>query len=331
MVSRLRARYRWFDHLARAGGRYQDSNGDHYAAAITYYSILALIPLIMVAFSAAAFVLFSRPDLLAQLIEQIRLAFPGEMGTKVVDAVNGAINRRTIVGVIGLIVALYSGLGWMTNIRDALTAQWGQGKGELPLIRTYLVDLANLIGLFLAMLVSFGITALASVSADYLLALVGLRDVGMASVLLRVASVLVSIGATWLVFLWVFTRLPRKPVTLRSASRGALVAAIGFELFKQLGGIYFKTITRSPAGAAFGPIIGVLVLVYFVARFLLFVTAWTATARENQQAEPVPPPQPAVIRPVVQVRGTPGLSETAGLLGVGALLGLLARRWTRRP
>lgn len=329
-MARLRVRYRWLDHLARAGTRYQDSYGDHYAAAITFYSILALIPLIMVAFSAAASVLFSRPDLLTELIDKIRLAFPGEMGTKVIEAVRGAINRRTIVGLIGLVVALYSGLGWMTNIRDALTAQWGQGKGELPLIRTYLVDLANLVGLFLALLVSLAITVLASGFADHLLAFVGLRDTGSAAVLLRIASTVVSIGASWLVFLWVFSRLPRKPVTLRSAARGALVAAVGFELFKQLGGIYFKTITRSPAGAAFGPIIGVLVLVYFAARFLLFVTAWTATARENAQPEPVPPPEPAVIRPLVQVRNRPGLPETAGLLGVGAVLGLAARHLTRR-
>lgn len=330
LVARLRTKYRWLDHLAAAGTRYKERNGDHYAAAITYYTMLALIPLIMVAFSAAGFVLFSRPELLTQLIENIRHAFPGEMGNKVVEAVQGAINRRTVVGVLGLLGALYSGLGWMTNIRDALTAQWGQDKGELPPIRTYLVDLANLMGLFVALVFSLGITALVSAFADQLLAFVGLGGVGWAGVLLTAISVLVSIGATWLVFLWVFSRLPRKPVTLRSAARGALVAALGLEVFKQLGGFYFRTITSSPAGAAFGPIIGVLVLVYFVSRFLLFVTAWMATARENMQLEPVPPPAPAVIRPVVQVRHAPGLRETAGLLGIGALLGLAARRCTHR-
>lgn len=331
LVRRYRDRYEWFDHLARAGSRYQEQSGDRYAAAITYYTILALIPLIMVAFSAAGFVLFSRPDLFAQLTERIRHLFPGEMGNTVVAAVRGAINRRTVVGVLGLLGALYSGLGWMTNIRNALTAQWGQDNEKLPILRTYLVDLGNLIGLFLAMVVSLGITTLASGFANHLLDYFGLRGVSGAGVLLGVVSVLISIGATWLVFVWVLSRLPRKPVTIRSAARGALLGAVGFEIFKQLGGFYFRTISSSPAGAAFGPIIGIFVLVYFVARFLLFVAAWTATSRDNLRPQPVAPPVPALIRPVVRVERIPGPATTVGLLGVGALLGFFARRFTRRP
>ena len=50
----------------RAQERYQDSKGDFYAAGITYFTIFALFPLLMVAFAIAGFVLASQPDLLGR-------------------------------------------------------------------------------------------------------------------------------------------------------------------------------------------------------------------------------------------------------------------------
>ena len=58
ILDRFRARYKWFDHVMRAQERYQDSKGDFYAAGITYFTIFALFPLLMVAFSIAGFMYF---------------------------------------------------------------------------------------------------------------------------------------------------------------------------------------------------------------------------------------------------------------------------------
>ena len=68
---RFRSRHAWLDHLVRAGERYTETHGNHYAAAITYFSVLALVPLLMVAFASVALVLKSNPDLLAQLKAEI--------------------------------------------------------------------------------------------------------------------------------------------------------------------------------------------------------------------------------------------------------------------
>ena len=51
----------WFDHVMRAQQRYNDSKGDFYAAGITYFTIFALFPLLMVGFAAGGFVLASQP------------------------------------------------------------------------------------------------------------------------------------------------------------------------------------------------------------------------------------------------------------------------------
>ena len=60
----------------RAGARYTERHGDHYAAAITYFSVLSLVPLLMIAFAVAGFVLLPQPDLLDQLQPAINKAVP---------------------------------------------------------------------------------------------------------------------------------------------------------------------------------------------------------------------------------------------------------------
>ena len=63
-------------------------------------------------------------------------------------------------------------------------------------------------------------------------------------------------------------------------------AAIGFEILKQVATILLKSATSSPTATVFGPVIGLLVFANLVSRFLLYITAWTATARENQLSRP---------------------------------------------
>ena len=76
----LREKYPWLDHMVRAGARYTDRHGDHYAAAITYFSVLALVPLLMIAFAIAGFALRAQPELLDQLRVGITTAVPGALG-----------------------------------------------------------------------------------------------------------------------------------------------------------------------------------------------------------------------------------------------------------
>jgi membrane protein len=328
-VDKWRRKYAWLDHILLAYERYTERYGAHYAAAVTYFSVLSLVPILMIGFAVAGFVLQSQPDLLADLRSAIAEAVPDkDLRAQVDEAVNTALDSKGTVGIIGLLGAAYSGLGWMSNLRDALTAQWGHAKENLPFFGTLWRDLLSLVGLGLAIVLSFAITALGSGFAEKVLDWFGFEDAGWAHALVRIASILLSLLANWMVFLWVLARLPRKPVGWRSALRGAFAAAIGFEVLKQAATIFLSFVTRSPTSAAFGSVIGVLVFANLVAQFLLFIAAWTATARENREPEVVPAPPPAVISPVVSVRSGPSPSL---LVGVGAVVGaLLGIRWRRR-
>lgn len=324
-VQRLRRRP-WIDHIIRAADAYGERNGNHYAAAITYFSVLSVIPMLMLAFAVAGFVLVGQPEVLDTLEREIAAEAPGGMGETLNKVIEQAVDSRAAVGVLGLLTAVYAGVGWMSNLRDALTAQWGHKEFKRSYFGTMGVDLLALLGLGLALLLSFGLSALGAGAGGFLLDAVGLRGVGWAEVLLTALTVVLSLAANWLVFLWVIARLPRATVSWRSAVRGALLAAVGFEILKGLATLFLSSVTSSPTGALFGPIIGLLVFANLVARFLLFVTAWTATSAENLHA--VEPSKPVVV--TVQVRRGPSAGDVVGLLGVGGLLGAGLARLRRR-
>lgn len=329
-LAELRERYGWLDHLVRAGQRYTERHGDHYAAAITYFSVLALVPLLMVAFAIVSLVLRARPEQLEQLKDEITAAVPNGLGDTVDRIVDQAVGSAATVGVIGLLAALYAGLGWMTNLREALTAQWGRQPEKPPLLRRTLVDLLALVGLGAALLVSVGITVVGSGFASQVLELLGLADNGVAEFLLAVLAVVLGLVANWLVFMWVIAKLPRVPGSWRSAAKAAALGAVGFEVLKQGLTLFIGRLTETPTGALFGPIIALLLFIFLVSRLLLFVTAWAATAPENEQPDPPPAPPPAVIRQEVLVRPAPDPRTAAGLVGAGAVAGLLGGRLLAR-
>ncbi|MQA62908.1 MAG: inner membrane protein YhjD [Actinophytocola sp.] len=327
-VPRMRRKYRWLDHVIRANDAFGERYGNHYAAAITYFSVLSVIPILMVAFAIAGFVLAGNQAVINQITEGIEKSVPEGLNTIVNDIVSTALKSGGGLGVVGLALALYAGVGWMTNLRDALTAQWGQEKKQLPIVSKTLGDLAALVGLGLALVVSFSLAAVGGGVGRYLLELVGLEDDAWALFVLTVASILLSLFANMLVFLWVIAKLPRERVAMRSAVKGAAIASIGFVVLQQVATFYLAGVSSKPAFAVFGPVLGLLIFANLVSRFLLFVTAWTATAKENISTV-IAEPAPVVIRPAVQVRRGPSAGDVAGLLGIGGLLGA-GVAWLRR-
>jgi len=284
-LERYRQRHPWLDHLFRAGRSYSDHHGDHYAAAITFFSVLSLVPMLMIAFAAAGFVLASNPQLLRHLQDQVQAAAPAGLGAMLNQIIDGAIASRQGVGIIGLLGALYSGLGWISNLREALTAQWQATSGDQPpqsgsFLRTKVGDLLSLLGLGLALVLSFAVTGVGTAFTNAVLDATGLGQIPGARLVLTALAVVASITGMWLVFLWVIARLPRQPVPLRRALRVAWFGAIGFEILKQAFAIYLDSVTASPTGKLFGPVIGLMVFAYFVSRFLLFLTAWAAVVRQ---------------------------------------------------
>ena len=261
-LKRLRVRYPWLDHAVRAQQRYDRAQGDFYAAAITYFTIFALFPLLMVGFAVVGFVLVGRPQLLAEIDSRVKAAVPGDLGPQLIALMDSAIDSRTSVGLIGLATAFYVGLLWMQRVRQALTMMWGQPSTTTGFVRKKLTDLRALAVAFVASLLTIGLTALAIP-----------------------VLIIPSVAVSWLLFTAMIARLPRIAVPFRRCATAGLLAAVGFEIFKQVASVYLRIVLHGPAGAVFGPVLGVMVFAYMTARLVLFATAWAATEISAPVAE----------------------------------------------
>jgi membrane protein len=332
ILDRLRARFPWMDHAIRAQQRYQEAKGDFFAAGITYFTVFALFPLAMIGFAGVGFVLSSRPDIVADFESRIKKTVAGDFGQQLVKLMDTAIHSWSSVGVIGLAVALWAGLGWMANLRQALTVMWGEQQPEGGnYFRNKLSDLGALLSTFVAMLVTVGLTALGDKNLmRNILNWMGIHDVPGLNTMLRIASIVVALLISWLLFTWIIARLPREKFGFASAVRAGLLAAVAFEAFKQVGSIYLHRVVNGPAGATFGSILGVMVFAYITARLVLFATAWAATSAENLDKVAIPPPEPAVINVAARDREGVTVGQALAAATVGALAALGISRARRR-
>ncbi|HEY9303524.1 MAG TPA: inner membrane protein YhjD, partial [Mycobacterium sp.] len=294
------------------------------------YTIFALFPLLMVSFSVAGFLLSRRPDLLTTIDNKVLAAVPGALGHQVVDLVRSAIRSRASVGVIGLVIAAWAGLGWIANLRVALSAMWQQDGHSQGFLRTKFSDLATFLSSFVAIFATLALSALASATpVAKVLSWLGLDNAPVLDGIVRAVSILVSVLLSWLVFALMIARLPREPVDYKASIRAALIAAIGFELFKLVASIYLKSVLHSPAGATFGPLLGLMVFGYVSARLLLFATAWASTSADGSPKVSVEPPAPAAITTRVQVNDGLNARQALTAAAVGAV-GALGLSWLLR-
>ncbi|MCG8709545.1 inner membrane protein YhjD [Brenneria sp. 4F2] len=271
-------------HLIRAGERFNDRMGNQFGAAITYFSFLSLIPILMVSFAAVGFVLASNPDLLTELINRIvnSISDPNLANT-LKSTVNTAIQQRTTVGITGLLIALYSGVSWMGNLREAIRAQsrdvWERNpQDEEKIYFKYTRDFLSLTGLMVALVITLFLTSVAGTAQAMIVRALGLEGIEWLRPAMTLIALSISIFANYLLFLWIFFVLPRHKPKRKALFRGTLLAAIGFEAIKFAMTVSLPKLASSPSGAAFGSVIGLMAFFYFFARLTLFCAAWIATA-----------------------------------------------------
>ncbi|AKK02435.1 inner membrane protein YhjD [Corynebacterium epidermidicanis] len=327
-VAKLRLEHEWFDHLMRMNERFGQSGGNQYAAGITYFSVLSMFPILMLVFAGAGFALANNPELLAEVQAKIADSAQGEMGKTINEVLVTAIDQRGAIAGIGTLTALWSGLGWMANLRYGVSKMWKVDPNAQNFLVGKLKDLVGLIGLLVALVVAFGVTAVGSSGLTMtLMERIGLDHIPGISTVAFVVALVVGLLANFLVFLWLIKYLPRTKVPMRSAIHAAMIGAVAFEVFKQLASVFFSNGLKNPAGATFGPIIGLMVLLYFVWRILLYCSAWAATTRESLAQAVVEVPEPAVIRVRNEVRAKPASPAVWGLSALaGTVVAALAFR-----
>jgi len=321
-------------HLIRAITRYGDRLGSQFAGAMTYFSFLSLVPILMVGFAVGGIVLANNQPLLDELQAQVAKLLPG-IAERVSELINGVVANPLGIGIVGLLIALYSGIGWMGNLRKAVRALWrpefeeDKATVDNVFIAT-LKDLGSLAGLAVAIVLSLGLSAFGVQFQTTLLDLLGLGDQDWLKPVVAATSILIAMAADVLIFLWVYTVLPGRALRspMKARLRGSILAAIGFEVLK------FVLINLLPAisggsrtAQIFGPVIGVLFFFNLVSQLVLFIAAWVATAEGGPELDEGPLEE--VPEATLVVRKDSSATRAAALVSVGAAVGWGAARRRR--
>ncbi len=285
----------WIAHMMRAVERYISRLGSQFAAATTYFWVLALVPVLMVAFSITGFVLtVVYPDLLDTVADAVTEALGSTDTTtrnQIVDLVNTALSQYWTIGIVGLITGLYAGAKSMGHLRRAVRTQWRPGFDLRPqkinIVVWWLGNLLLLLGLLVGLAVTFGLSALSTSLADAAVDFLGLGDQAWTAPLLRISSAAFSIGAGWLIFMYLYTVLPETREPWHVVRRGALLGSLALVGLQYLASFLISAFRGNPAAAIFGPVIVLMLFFNIFAQLILFIAAWIATAQHD--AIPVAP------------------------------------------
>lgn len=316
-------------HLLRAMERFSSRLGSQFAAAITYFSVLSMIPVLMFAFAMLGMtVTVLRPDLLEQIHAAISAQFSSSsgLGETIKAAVDKALSSWGAVGAIGLVTALVSGAGWVANLKSAVRAQWRRDfdlveRKSNPVVE-YLKNIGILLGLLVAVAATFAASSAATALAGTINDLLHLDSVPGGGVLLRLVPLLTSLIVGFGLFYFLYRVLPETKAEPRALVRGSLIGSVGLAVLQYATGALLGVFGGNAAAAAFGPVIVLMLFFNLFATLILVVAAWIATAEEPAKAVIVPDPQPELLPPSPRTVNEAVAKKAMGVgLGTGYVVG----------
>src|SRR3984893_13908438 len=268
-----KAVYRWLDDRAPTMG-----------AAIAYYTVFSLAPILVMVIAVAGLA-FGQQAAEGALFGELADLIGGESAVAVQAMLRSASSTRsgifaTAVGMGTLIIAATAVLG---ELQSALNLIWKApprgGLGLWHLIKSRLVSLSVILVIGFLLLVSLVISTALAAFSDYLDWILP----GLAT-MLHIVHLTLSIAFTTVLFAMMFKILPDKAVEWREVWLGAAVAALLFTVGKHLISLYIGSSNIASTYGAAGALIIILVWVYYSVQILLLGAEFAKAYTDQRQA-----------------------------------------------
>ena len=245
-------------------------------AALSYYTLFSLAPLLIIVIAVAGMV-FGQEAAQGEIVAQLR----GIMGEEGAVAVEGMLKaarepaKGVVATVVGLAMLLLGATAIFGELQSALDRIWRvpapkEESGIWHLLRTRLLSFGLVFGLGFLLVVSLVVSAV--------LAALGKWWGGWFQgwdVLLEILNFVVSFGIFTLLFAMIYKIMPRANIPWGDVWTGAAVTALLFTIGKVLIGLYLgKSSLASGFGAA-GSLVVLIAWVYYSAQIFLFGAEYT--------------------------------------------------------
>lgn len=240
--------------------KFFDDQGPYLAAIMTYYSFIAIFPLMLIASSVLGFVLQDDPELQKRLLDTALGQFPivgDQLGRP------GGLTGSTTAIVVGSIAALYGALGVGQSTQNAANVAWGVPRNSRPnpiMMRLRSVGVLAIGGL------GIGVIAVVQSLVDnpQVVGIDHLPDLGL---VMRLVGVLVA----WVIFITVFKLVSLRRASWRSVLPGSLFCAVGWQLLQYAGDAYVQRVIvqASSMNQTFALVLGLIALLFLLTSIIV--------------------------------------------------------------
>jgi membrane protein len=301
--------------LSKAANAWIDDHAQSMGAALSYYMVFSIAPVLLIAISVAGLV-FGQDAAQGAVVDQLQ----GLIGRTGAEAVQGLLqnvskpSQGILATVTGLVVLVIGATSVFAELQDDMNRIWQvpakvKISGWWAWLRTRLLSMGMIFALGFMLLVSLAASAAFDAFAAWSTsAIAGWEPLAHA------VNFVVSFVLTTALFSLIYRFMPQARIEWRDVGIGALVTAFLFSIGKYLIGLYIgKSALASGFGAA-GSLAVLLAWVYYSAQIFLFGAEFTwayahafgsrqdaapEPARDAQArapASPAPATQPAAPR-----------------------------------
>jgi membrane protein len=293
--------------LSKAANAWMDDHAQSMGAALSYYTVFSIAPLLLIAISVAGLV-FGQDAAQGAVVDQLQ-GLIGQNGAQAIQDLLKNVSKPSsgiLATVTGVVVLVIGATSVFAELQDDLNRIWQVPTKQKvsswwAFLRTRLLSIGMIFAMGFMLLVSLAASAAFDAFASWSTsALVGWEG------LAHGVNFVVSFVLTTALFAMIYRFMPQATIEWRDVGIGALVTAFLFSIGKFLIGLYIgKSALASGFGAA-GSLAVLLAWVYYSAQIFLFGAEFTWAyahafgSRQDEAADT--PPADAAARPAVRFR-----------------------------
>lgn len=259
----------WLNVLKEAGMSFAGDNAPRLGAALAYYTVFSIAPLILITITLAG-AIFGEEAARGEVFVRMRQLM-GDTGAEVVNEMvldAARADAGAIAATLGIAALLFGASGVFGQLRAALNTIFHVQPKEIPIIRGFLrerflsVATVLVIGflLLVALIVDTGISA----AGDFME-----HRLSGGEALWHVVELVVSTAMIAVLFALIFRYMPDRRMPWRDVWLGAIVSSVLFSIGKFALGLYLGKKAAESTHSAAGALIVLLLWVYYSAQILL--------------------------------------------------------------
>lgn len=261
--------------LKRSFSDWSDDNAPRLGAALAFYTILSISPLVILALAIVSLV-FDRSSAQGHLLSQVQSTV-GPEGRDAVQAMLASGQKASqgiLATAIGFITLVFGASGVFGELRGALNTIWDaepkESSGVWGMLRERFFSIGMVFSVGFVLLVSLVVSAGLAAMTKFFSGLLPIPPIVLSGV-----NFLVSLAGITLVFAMILKYVPETKVEWRDVRNGAFATALLFVIGKSVLGLYLGKASPGSAYGAAGSLVVMVVWIYYSAQIFFFGAEFT--------------------------------------------------------